>query len=244
LATFLLILHLLVSLLLITVVLLQSGKSADLAGAFGGYGSQSSFGPRGMATFMSKFTTILAVLFMVITLLLMIISKNDVKKASTKSGASGMKYSVVVLDASSQKPINHAIVKYYQSTKKVSTNDKEVQKTKEMIAKHNKKTTNKEGLAVINNIIAKKPIFFTVSAKGYNNKKDFEVNKFKIGERIVINLSKIRNKKKAKVNDIKTDKTDKKVINKEVKTDNKKDSKKVNTSSSKKKENLDSKKSK
>jgi len=243
LATFLLILHLLVSLLLITVVLLQSGKSADLAGAFGGYGSQSSFGPRGMATFMSKFTTVLAVLFMVITLLLMIISKNNVKKASTKSGASGMKYSVVVLDASSQKPINHAIIKYYQGTKTL-TNDKEVQKTKEMIAKHNKKTTNKEGLAVINNIIAKKPIFFTVSAKGYNNKKDFEVNKFKIGERIVINLSKIRNKKKAKINDVKTDKKDKKIINKEVKTDNKKDSKKVNTSSSKKKENLDSKKSK
>jgi len=71
-----------VCLLLNVVVLLQSGKSADLAGAFGGYGSQSTFGPRGSATFMSKLTTILAILFMVLTLLLMIISS---RKSATRS---------------------------------------------------------------------------------------------------------------------------------------------------------------
>ena len=46
-------------------MLLQSGKSADLAGAFGGGGSQSAFGPRGAQTLLSKVTTISAVLFMV-----------------------------------------------------------------------------------------------------------------------------------------------------------------------------------
>lgn len=79
---FLLIVHIVVCLLLIIVVLLQSGKSADLAGAFGGYGSQSTFGPRGAATFLSKLTTILAVLFMVLTLLLMIIAS---RKSVTRS---------------------------------------------------------------------------------------------------------------------------------------------------------------
>jgi len=49
---------------LIVVVLLQSGKAADLAGAFGGMGSQTAFGPRGSATLLSKATTISAILFM------------------------------------------------------------------------------------------------------------------------------------------------------------------------------------
>src|ERR1043166_7089898 len=60
-----LIVHVVVCLFLIIVVLLQSGKAADLAGAFGGMGSQTAFGPRGSATLLSKATTISAVLFMV-----------------------------------------------------------------------------------------------------------------------------------------------------------------------------------
>ena len=56
--------HILVSFFLIIVVLLQSGKAADLAGAFGGMGSQTAFGPRGAATVLSKATTTAAVLFM------------------------------------------------------------------------------------------------------------------------------------------------------------------------------------
>jgi preprotein translocase subunit SecG len=58
------ILHILICLFLIIVVLLQSGKAADLAGAFGGMGSQTAFGPRGSATLLSKATTGAAVLFM------------------------------------------------------------------------------------------------------------------------------------------------------------------------------------
>src|SRR5205807_9145613 len=56
--------HVLVCFLLIVVVLLQSGKAADLAGAFGGSGSQTAFGPRGAATFLSRATTWCAVMFM------------------------------------------------------------------------------------------------------------------------------------------------------------------------------------
>src|SRR6516162_8111451 len=68
------IVHILVCLFLIVVVLLQSGKAADLAGAFGGMGSQTAFGPRGSATLLSKATTISAVLFMVTSLSLSILA--------------------------------------------------------------------------------------------------------------------------------------------------------------------------
>jgi preprotein translocase subunit SecG len=59
-------------LVLIIVVLLQSGKAADLAGAFGGAGSQTAFGPRGAATLLSQATTWCAVMFMICALALMI----------------------------------------------------------------------------------------------------------------------------------------------------------------------------
>jgi len=56
------------------VVLLQSGKAADLAGAFGGMGSQTAFGPRGSATLLSKATTISAVVFMITSLALSVLA--------------------------------------------------------------------------------------------------------------------------------------------------------------------------
>jgi preprotein translocase subunit SecG len=58
------IVHVIVCLFLIIVVLLQSGKSADIAAAFGGMGSQTAFGPRGAATVLSKATTWSAIIFM------------------------------------------------------------------------------------------------------------------------------------------------------------------------------------
>jgi preprotein translocase subunit SecG len=69
-----LLIHILVCVFLIIVVLLQSGKAADLAGAFGGMGSQTAFGPRGSATLLSKATTISAVLFMITSLSLSILA--------------------------------------------------------------------------------------------------------------------------------------------------------------------------
>jgi preprotein translocase subunit SecG len=68
------IIHVLICLFLIVVVLLQSGKAADLAGAFGGMGSQTVFGPRGSATVLSKATTIAAAAFMVTSLTLSIMA--------------------------------------------------------------------------------------------------------------------------------------------------------------------------
>jgi len=66
--------HIIICFVLIIAVLMQSGKAADLAGAFGGGGSQSVFGPRGAATILSKVTTVCAILFMVTSFGLWMIS--------------------------------------------------------------------------------------------------------------------------------------------------------------------------
>ncbi len=68
------VIHIVVCLILVVVVLLQSGKAADLAGAFGGMGSQTVFGPRGSATVLSKATTISAIAFMFTSLTLSILA--------------------------------------------------------------------------------------------------------------------------------------------------------------------------
>lgn len=86
--TFLIIIHILICIILILAVLLQSGKAADLASAFGGAGSQAVFGPRGAATLLSKITTVCAILFMLTSLGLWIFSgkggKSVVKGVETQ----------------------------------------------------------------------------------------------------------------------------------------------------------------
>src|SRR3989475_12412208 len=70
-------------LVLIIVVLLQSGKAADLAGAFGGAGSQTAFGPRGAATVLSQATTWCAVMFMVCAMALALRSDRSAGQGSS-----------------------------------------------------------------------------------------------------------------------------------------------------------------
>jgi preprotein translocase subunit SecG len=75
--------HIVVCLFLIIVILLQSGKAADLAGAFGGMGSQTAFGPRGSATLLSKATTASAAIFMVTSLTLSILATRNAGLSTT-----------------------------------------------------------------------------------------------------------------------------------------------------------------
>ena len=77
------IIHVVVCVFLVIVVLLQSGKAADLAGAFGGMGSQTAFGPRGAATVLSKATTIAAGLFMLTSLTLAILATKNAGTGSS-----------------------------------------------------------------------------------------------------------------------------------------------------------------
>jgi preprotein translocase subunit SecG len=88
------VIHVIVCFFLIIVVLLQSGKSGDIAAAFGGQGSQTAFGPRGAATALSKATTWSAIIFMVTSITLSVFAARrtgsgsvlqGVKPAQTKS---------------------------------------------------------------------------------------------------------------------------------------------------------------
>ena len=74
--TFIVVIHVLVSVILIMVVLLQSGKGAGMGAAFGG-GSQTLFGARGQTTFMHKLTAGMAILFMTLSVVLATLSASS-----------------------------------------------------------------------------------------------------------------------------------------------------------------------
>lgn len=79
--------HVIVCLFLIGVVLLQQGRSADLAGAFGGQGSQTAFGPRAAANVLTRLTTWSAVVFMITSLSLTILYMRGNHTHSVLSGS-------------------------------------------------------------------------------------------------------------------------------------------------------------
>jgi len=80
--------HVIVCIILTLVVLLQSGKGADLAGAFGGGATQTAFGSRGPASFLSKMTTVAAVVFMLTSISLSTMTRKVESKSilETTSG--------------------------------------------------------------------------------------------------------------------------------------------------------------
>lgn len=92
--------HVIVCFVLIMAVLLQSGKAADLAGAFGGVGSQTVFGPRGAGTILGKITTVCAIIFMFTSLGLWILSGKGGK--SVVSGETATKAAVTETQQPSQ----------------------------------------------------------------------------------------------------------------------------------------------
>ena len=79
--------HVLVCLFLIGVVLIQQGKSADLAGAFGGQGSQTAFGPRGASNLLTRLTTWGAVIFMLTSIGLTVALARSSGSRSVLSGS-------------------------------------------------------------------------------------------------------------------------------------------------------------
>jgi preprotein translocase subunit SecG len=79
--------HVLCSLFLIGVVLLQQGRSADLAGAFGGQGSQTAFGPRAAANLLTRLTTWAAIIFMATSLTLTVLYSRTGGSHSVLSGS-------------------------------------------------------------------------------------------------------------------------------------------------------------
>jgi preprotein translocase subunit SecG len=86
--------HVIVCFFLIGVVLLQQGRSADLAGAFGGQGSQTAFGPRAAANVLTRLTTYSAIVFMLTSITLTVL----MVRAGSGSGS--------VLDSSKPAPVS------------------------------------------------------------------------------------------------------------------------------------------
>src|SRR5215212_4855500 len=83
----LIILHVIISLFLILVVLVQQGKGADLAGAFGGGGSQTAFGARGATTLLHKLTTAFFVLFVITSMALAVLQARPPKSVMSGTAA-------------------------------------------------------------------------------------------------------------------------------------------------------------
>src|SRR5690348_12480680 len=80
------IVHIFVSVFMIGVILIQQGRSADLAGAFGGQGSQTAFGPRAAGNVLTKLTTWSAVIFMCTSLILVVLYERSTGPHSVLHG--------------------------------------------------------------------------------------------------------------------------------------------------------------
>ena len=96
---FITVVHIIVSIFLIFIVLLQSGQSGDIAAAFGGQGSQTTFGPRGAATVLTKATTWCAVIFMLTSITLSI-------AASRRSGPKSVLQNIPAKSSAPATPSN------------------------------------------------------------------------------------------------------------------------------------------
>ena len=83
---FVVVVHVVVCLFLIGVVLIQQGRSADLAGAFGGQGSQTAFGPRAAANVLTRLTTWSAILFMLTSISLVVLYMRSTGSHSVLDG--------------------------------------------------------------------------------------------------------------------------------------------------------------
>jgi preprotein translocase subunit SecG len=112
--TILTIIHILVAFVMVGVILLQSGKGAEIGAAFGG-SSQTVFGSRGAGTFLSKMTAVAATIFMVTSLTLAILSKQekysstiglDRPASQTETPASSTPAGSVPAPSPSEKPSN------------------------------------------------------------------------------------------------------------------------------------------
>jgi preprotein translocase subunit SecG len=99
---FVTIIHVIVSVVLILVVLLQAGKGANMGAAFGG-SSQTVFGSGGAGTFLGKMTTIVAAIFMITPLTLSYFSVY--KAASIMDGTSRPAAKATAPQAAPQKPV-------------------------------------------------------------------------------------------------------------------------------------------
>jgi len=85
--TLIVVLHVIVSIALILVILLQTGKGSDIGAVFGGGSSQTLFGSTGPTSFLSKLTAGAAIIFMLTSLFLAYFSGSGASRSIMKGGA-------------------------------------------------------------------------------------------------------------------------------------------------------------
>jgi len=102
----------------------------------------------------------------------------------------GDEYKILVLDKDTKIPIKNAIVKYYQGSKP-NENDKDAKNARNAVEHYNKKITDEKGNTIIENIVAFKPIFFTIEAEGYKTLKYYEISDFTKSKNIVIFIEEV-----------------------------------------------------
>ena len=110
--TLLITLHVLICLVMVGVVLLQSGKGAEIGASFGG-SSQTVFGSRGPGTFLSKATAFAATVFMLTSLSLAILSKQAVSGSSVLENLDS---GVTTEQAEEGQPIDHQMIEETPAT--------------------------------------------------------------------------------------------------------------------------------
>ncbi len=126
-------LHILVCVILVLVVLLQSGKGADLSGAFGGGATQTAFGSRGPASFLSKMTTIAAIVFMFTCIGLSLIS-NKTTKAESKSILETTKQQGTTSTPAQKKPAEQAPANAPMTREQIQKRQEEYEAKKQQAA--------------------------------------------------------------------------------------------------------------
>ncbi len=134
--TLVLIIHLIVSFILMIIILLQSGSSADLASAFGGMSSQTSMGRHTKGNMLTRVTSVSAVIFMFTSLGLAIMMSKKTKGESVVAGMGETKTTKKVVNkTATQKPVkeNKAATKSQEKGfKTVSTSNGKVIKVKKL----------------------------------------------------------------------------------------------------------------
>ncbi len=88
---FFVVVHVMVSIILMLVVLVQQGRGADLAGAFGGGGSQTAFGARGATTLLHKLTTVFFILFVITSMTLAVMESRPRSSLMNESAPAAAK---------------------------------------------------------------------------------------------------------------------------------------------------------
>ena len=101
---FIIVIHIIVCIALIMIVLLQTGKGADMGAAFGGGSSQTLFGSTGASTFLSKATTAAAILFMLTSLILAYMSGNKTGKSIVMDAPAPIEQTLPASETAPQTP--------------------------------------------------------------------------------------------------------------------------------------------